>query len=42
VLVRHAERFAVAVFEVDGLPEIGVDPIQVVGVDRQPSFVLFP
>jgi hypothetical protein len=40
VFVGHTERFAVAVFEVDGFPEIGVDPVEVVRVDRQPPFVL--
>ncbi|WP_245805088.1 hypothetical protein [Amycolatopsis australiensis] len=40
-LVGHAEGFAVAVFEVDRFAEIGVDPVEVVRVDRQPPFVLF-
>jgi hypothetical protein len=42
LFVGDAEGFAVTVFEEDAFAQIGVDPLEVTGVDRQPVFVLFP
>ena len=41
LLVGHAEGLAVAVLEVDAPAQIGVDPLKVPGVDRQPALALF-
>ena len=40
LLVGHAEALAVAAFEVDARPQVGVDPLEVPRMDRQPALVL--
>ena len=39
-LVGHAEAFAVALFEKDVLAQVGIDPLDVLRVDRQPPLIL--
>jgi hypothetical protein len=40
LLVGHAERLAVPVLQVDVVPKVGVDSLEMHRMDRKPSFVL--
>ena len=40
--VRHAEPLAITALKVDAPPQVGLDPLDMQRVDRQPSLVLLP
>jgi hypothetical protein len=39
LLVGHTERLAVTVLEVDSAQQVGIDAVEVQGVDRKSAFV---
>ena len=42
LLIGHTEPLAIAALEIDTLPQVGIDPLDVQRMDREPPLVLLP